>query len=108
MRVTRCRVVSAKLANQNMRLLQVFHVDYMCVYCGAWSAPGAVSACCTCHMCWLLDAKWGAWHNCCKRGVGPCRSPIFGVTGHICTLWDMYALTCNKVNWLLNTAFCTY
>ena len=24
---------------------------YMC--CGAWSAPGAVSACCTCHMCLL-------------------------------------------------------
>ena len=25
----------------------------ICMCCGAWSAPGAVSACCTGHMCWL-------------------------------------------------------
>ena len=38
-------------------------VEYICVYCGAWSAPGSVSACCTCHLCWLcvccgLECTW--------------------------------------------------
>ena len=31
----------------------LLHLSYVCVYCGAWSAPGAVSACGTCRMCWL-------------------------------------------------------
>ena len=111
------------------------------VYCGAWSTPGAVSACCTWHMCWLyvcvvvlgaylvlsvltalgicvgymwflertyvlaicivgcLACTW------CKRGVALVKFqnfPIsYGVMGHICILWDMYALTRKKVNYVL-------
>ena len=32
------------------------------VYCGAWSTPGAVSACCTWNMCWL--------YVCIRGGLG--------------------------------------
>ena len=31
-------------------LLHLSYVLATCMYCGAWSAPGAVSACCTCHI----------------------------------------------------------
>ena len=34
-------------------LLHLSYVLAICMCCGAWSAPGAVSACCTWHMCWL-------------------------------------------------------
>ena len=66
-------------------------VGYMC--CGAWSAPGTLSACCTCRMCWLyvlwclertwccqcllhlyicwLYVKWGAWRAPDARGEWP-------------------------------------
>ena len=42
-------------------------IGYMC--CGA-SAPGAVSACCTCRMCWIY-VKWGAWRAPDARGEWP-------------------------------------
>ena len=34
-------------------LLHLSYVSAICMCCGAWSTPGAVSACCTCRMCWL-------------------------------------------------------
>ena len=62
------------------------------VYCGACCAPGAVSACCTWHMCWLyvvLYVVLGA-HLCVgymycgvlgahlvQEGSGPCKIPNF-------------------------------
>ena len=41
----------------------------LCV-CGAWSTLVAVSACCTCHTCWLC-MKWGASSSPSARGEWP-------------------------------------
>ena len=41
-----------------------WHMFSVCVYCGAWSVPGAVSACCTWHMCWLYACVVVTW--CCQ------------------------------------------
>ena len=68
------------------------------VYCGTWRAPGAVSACCIWHMCWLyvvLRAHLCLGYMCCgvfgahlvQEGSGPCKMPNFShLTEHICIL----------------------
>ena len=60
----------------------------ICVGCGAWSTPGAVTACCTCYV--LYSGVLGM--HLVQEGSGPCIS--YGVTGHTCiyVLRDMYAL----------------
>ena len=47
------------------------------MFCGAWSAPGAVSACCTWHMCWLYVVL-GA-HLC----VGYMYCGVLGCVGYM-------------------------
>ena len=79
----------------------IANVLSMCMCCGAGSTPGAVSASCTWHMCWLYVVL-GA-HLCVgymyfvvfgahlvQEGSGRCKVPNFshlhGVTGHICVI----------------------
>ena len=46
-------------------VLSVLAALGICVmFCGAWSAPGAVSACCTRHMCYVLCCLECTW--CCQ------------------------------------------
>ena len=64
-------------------LLYGGYLPWTGVYCGAWSAPSAVSACCTCHMCWLY-VTWVLACTWCKRRVALVEfpSPL--------ELWDIY------------------
>ena len=75
----------------------------MCVYCGACCAPGAVSACCTCRMCWqyvcvvvlgahlVLSVLAALGHLCClcvcvvELGAHLVLS-VLAALGHLCCL----------------------
>ena len=69
-------------------LLHLSYVLAICMCCGAWSAPGAVSSCCTWHMCWLyvvLGAHLCVGYVYCgvlgahlvQEWSGPCKIPNF-------------------------------
>ena len=96
-------------------LLHLAYVLAICRCCGAWSVPGAVSACCTWHVCWLyvcivvLGVHLIHMLALCRVGCLLCKKRValakfqtfpisYGVTGHVCILWGMYALTLDKVN----------
>ena len=91
-------------------LLHLAYVLAISVYGGAWQTPGHMccyrfvyavlvfSACCTVAICEVgcLARTW------CKSGVALVNFQTFpiscGVTGHVCSLRDMYAWTPDKVN----------
>ena len=61
------------------------------MFCGAWSAPSAVSACCTwlmCHVLWCLEHTWCCQCSCCQ-----CLLHLTYVLA-ICGAWSapMYSL----------------
>ena len=62
------------------------------MYGGAWCVPGAVSVCCTCHMCLLYVWSGMLGAHLVQEGSGMCKIPIsYGVMGLVCILRDMYA-----------------
>ena len=64
------------------------------VYCNACCAPGAVSACCTCHVCSYMYVYCGAWST--PGAVSACCTLAYVVSVCVCVDSDNVSILCKS------------